>query len=73
MYDDSVGLRNRDLIGMDQITFETDYPHADTTFPNTEKVFAEICQAAGLDEDEQLKLARGNLVRGYGLDRYGLT
>jgi predicted TIM-barrel fold metal-dependent hydrolase len=72
MYDDEVGLRNRDLIGMDQITFETDYPHADTTFPETERVFGEICDAAGLSAQERYKLARGNIIRGYGLDRYGV-
>jgi predicted TIM-barrel fold metal-dependent hydrolase len=73
MYDDEVGLRNRDLIGMDQITFETDYPHADTTFPNTEQVFTELCDDAGLSPAERVALARGNLVHGYGLDRYGLA
>ena len=29
------------------IAFETDYPHADSTFPNTEKVATEICAKAG--------------------------
>jgi len=72
MYDDEVGLRNRDLIGMDQITFETDYPHADTTFPHTKRVFGEICDSAGLSSQERYKLARGNIIRGYGLNRYGL-
>ena len=73
MYDDEVGLRNRDLIGIDQITFETDYPHADTTFPNTKNVFTQICNQAGLSTQERYKLARGNIIRGYNLDRYGLT
>ena len=34
IFDDETGLRNRDVIGMDQICFETDYPHADSTFPH---------------------------------------
>ena len=34
IFDDEIGLRNRDVIGMDQICFETDYPHADSTFPH---------------------------------------
>ena len=27
-----------DLIGMDQICFETDYPHADSTFPHSKEI-----------------------------------
>lgn len=73
MFDDEVGLRMRDLIGMDQITFETDYPHADSTFPETESVLAAICAAAGMTDEERYKLARGNAIRGYGLHRYGIA
>ena len=34
-YDDLAGLEARDRIGIDQITFETDYPHQDSTWPHT--------------------------------------
>ena len=37
IFDDDTGLRNRDVIGMDQICFETDYPHADSTFPHSKE------------------------------------
>ena len=40
IFDDEIGLANRDVIGMDQICFETDYPHADSTFPHSKKVAA---------------------------------
>jgi hypothetical protein len=73
IFDDEVGLRLRDLIGMSQITFETDYPHADSTFPNSRERLDVIRDTAGLSADEVHQLARGNAVRGYGLDRYGLT
>ena len=43
IFDDETGLRNRDVIGMDQICFETDYPHADSTFPHSKKVATDIC------------------------------
>ena len=44
IFDDEIGLANRDVIGMDQICFETDYPHADSTFPHSKKAAAEkIC------------------------------
>jgi predicted TIM-barrel fold metal-dependent hydrolase len=44
IFDDEVGLKNRDAIGMDQICFETDYPHADSTFPRSKEVAEEICE-----------------------------
>src|SRR5262249_45205166 len=31
--DDAAGVRDRDLIGVDNITWEGDYPHSDTTWP----------------------------------------
>jgi hypothetical protein len=36
-------------------------------------VFTELCDDAGLSPAERVALARGNLVHGYGLDRYGLA
>ena len=32
--DDVTGLRNRDVIGIDTITWECDYPHSDSTWPS---------------------------------------
>ena len=73
IFDDEVGLLNRDLIGMDQICFEVDYPHADSTFPNTKQVATSIVETAGLNEQEVYKLMRGNAIRGWGLERFGIT
>jgi predicted TIM-barrel fold metal-dependent hydrolase len=73
IFDDATGLRNRDVIGMDQICFETDYPHADTTFPDSKAVLTKICEQAGLDDDEIYKLVRGNAVTAFGLERFGIT
>jgi predicted TIM-barrel fold metal-dependent hydrolase len=73
MFDDEVGLRNRDIIGMDQITFEVDYPHADSTFPHSKETAVAICDKAGLSEAERYKLLRGNAIKAYGLHRFGIT
>jgi predicted TIM-barrel fold metal-dependent hydrolase len=72
IFDDETGLRNRDAIGIDQICFETDYPHADSTFPHSKKVATDICAAAGLDADETYKLLRGNAIEAFGLARFGI-
>jgi predicted TIM-barrel fold metal-dependent hydrolase len=73
IFDDEIGLRNRDIIGIDQICFETDYPHADSTFPHSKKVAADICAQAGLNQEETYKLLRGNAIKAFGLERWGIT
>ena len=73
IFDDETGLANRHVIGMDQICFETDYPHADSTFPHSEDTAQRICDKAGLTDDEVYKFLRGNAIHAYGLDRFGIT
>ena len=73
IFDDETGLRNRDVIGMDQICFEVDFPHADSTYPDTLEVATRICTAAGLSDDEVYKLMRGNAIDCFGLERFGIT
>ncbi|MCU1373185.1 MAG: amidohydrolase 2 [Actinomycetia bacterium] len=73
IFDDETGLENRHVIGMDQICFETDYPHADSTFPHSEDTAARICDKAGLTDDEVYKFLRGNAIHAYGLHRFGIT
>jgi predicted TIM-barrel fold metal-dependent hydrolase len=73
IFDDATGLRNRDVIGMDQICFEVDYPHADSTFPVSKEVLTKICQQAELNDEEIYKLTRGNAIRAFGLERFGIT
>ena len=34
-FDDAHGLRTLDEIGVDNVTYETDYPHSDSTWPDT--------------------------------------
>jgi predicted TIM-barrel fold metal-dependent hydrolase len=39
--DDKHGLKNRDAVGIDHITMESDFPHSDSNWPNTRKKAAE--------------------------------
>jgi predicted TIM-barrel fold metal-dependent hydrolase len=66
-------LHCRDLIGIDQIMFETDYPHAESSYPNSAEFARKMFDAAGLDETERYKVLRGNAIRAYGLDRFGIA
>jgi hypothetical protein len=65
-FEDDLAIENRgDPLGIDCLTFETDYPHTDSTWPNTkayaEKVFADYTQ------DEIEKVFRKNAIRMLGL------
>ncbi|MFA5882451.1 MAG: amidohydrolase family protein [Acidimicrobiia bacterium] len=73
IFDDLHGLRSRDEIGMGQIVFETDYPHANGTWPNSRAVAHRLCTEAGMNADEVRLLVRGNAIRAYGLERFGIT
>src|SRR5260221_9298215 len=65
-FEDDFGLHNRDYIGIDQITFESDYPHQDSTWPNTEAYAAKAM--ATLTDEEIFKIVRGNAIKLFGLD-----
>jgi len=73
IFDDLHGLRSRDEIGIDQILFEADYPHANGTWPHTLDVARRLCAEAGMDAAEAAKLVRGNAIACYGLERFGLA
>lgn len=73
IFDDETGLRNRDAVGIDQICFETDYPHADSSFPHTLRTVTEMCAKARLTAEEAYKLLRGNAIQALGLDRFGIS
>jgi predicted TIM-barrel fold metal-dependent hydrolase len=72
-FDDDTGLALRDRIGMSQIMFETDYPHTDSTFPDSAAVAQRMITRAGLNSDETRALLRGNAIECYGLARYDLV
>ena len=63
---DQHGLASLDEVGVDNITFETDYPHTDSTWPDTKEVATEMF--AGLDDDAVRKIVRGNAIRMLHLD-----
>ena len=65
-FDDDFGLVSRNAIGIDQITFESDYPHQDSTWPNT-RAYAEKAMA-NLSPDEIYRIVRGNAIKMLSLD-----
>ncbi len=60
-FKDTVGVQNLDLVGQKNIAFETDYPHQDSTWPNTHQVAKELF--GHLDDDAVFDIVRGNAIR----------
>jgi len=59
-FKDSVGVQNLELVGRRNISFETDYPHQDGTWPNTETVAKELF--GHLEADDVFRIVRGNAI-----------
>jgi predicted TIM-barrel fold metal-dependent hydrolase len=65
-FKDAVGVQMVEHVGVDQTMFETDYPHADGTWPRSQAVAEETFR--GISEDVVIKLLRTNAIRLFDLD-----
>ena len=63
--EDALGLRNRDIIGMDTLQWGSDYPHAESTFPRSREILDGIL--IGCTEEEKAKIVGGNCAEMYHL------
>ena len=63
---DHHGIKSLDECGVDNVTFEVDYPHSDSTWPNTKAVAEDLFSS--LDDETTYKLVRGNAIRMLSLD-----
>jgi predicted TIM-barrel fold metal-dependent hydrolase len=69
--EDAIGIRLRDVIGVDNMMWGSDYPHSESTFPQSRKILSEIL--AGVPDDEQAKIVGSNTARVYHFDVATLT
>ena len=73
IFDDVHGLKTHaDGLGIDQICYETDYPHAESTWPESREVLGRLSANAGLTEEQVYKVARGNAITAFDLARIGI-
>ena len=62
--DDAIGLRNRDVTGVDCLMWGSDYPHDEGTFPHSREVIARTF--GDLPEAETRKIVGENAAKLYG-------
>jgi hypothetical protein len=62
---DSIGVLNRSIIGVDNIMWCNDFPHAYGPWPNSKDLIGK--ELAGIDEETRHKILAGNAERVFGL------
>ncbi len=69
--EDTVGLRVRDVVGVENLLWGSDYPHTESTFPRSREITAEVLK--DVPESEQALILRDNTARLYGFDLEALA
>jgi predicted TIM-barrel fold metal-dependent hydrolase len=65
---DPVGIKLRDMIGIDNISWECDYPHSDSSWPLAPEELAEV--AVDVSDADLDKISYQNAMRWYSYDPF---
>ena len=61
--EDTLGIRDRNIIGIDQMMWASDYPHPESTFPRSREIIEQILEDC--TEEEKAKIVGLNAARVY--------
>jgi uncharacterized protein len=64
--DDVAGMATRHLVGVDRLMWASDYPHSDSTWPESQAVLAK--HFAGVPDGERRRIIADNARALYGID-----
>jgi predicted TIM-barrel fold metal-dependent hydrolase len=67
---DPIGIKLRDDIGIDNIAWECDYPHSDSSWPTAPEELATVAAAAGVPDADLDKIGHLNAMRWYSFDPF---
>ena len=65
--EDAIGIRVRDVIGVDTLMWGSDYPHTESTFPRSREILGQILE--GVEPGDVLKIVATNAADLYHFDR----
>ncbi len=65
---DPIGVQLRDFIGIDNIAWECDYPHSDSSWPEAPEELAAVAQ--GVSDEDLAKIGYQNACRWYSFDPF---
>ena len=64
--EDDIGIRLRDVIGVDSLMWGSDYPHSESTFPKSREILNRILE--GVPQEEKNKIVGSTTAKLYGFD-----
>ena len=64
--EDDIGIRLRDVIGVENLLWGNDFPHAESTWPRSQQFLDRIFQ--NVPDEERNKILRDNAVAMYGFE-----
>jgi predicted TIM-barrel fold metal-dependent hydrolase len=67
---DKVGVALRNMIGIDNICWEADYPHSDSMWPGAPEELWDVLSANNVPDDEIKKMSYQNAMRWYSFDPF---
>jgi predicted TIM-barrel fold metal-dependent hydrolase len=67
---DPVGVQLRELIGIDNIAWECDYPHSDSSWPSAPEELIAVLEAASVPDEHVNKITHENACRWYDFDPF---
>jgi predicted TIM-barrel fold metal-dependent hydrolase len=67
---DPVGLRLRNEIGLDNICWECDYPHSDSSWPRAPEELVRVAQEYGVPRADVDKITHENAMRWFSYDPF---
>ena len=68
--DDANGIKNRHDVGLDTITWECDYPHSDSTWPESPELLARTLD--GVSDDEIAQITHANACAFFDYDPFSV-
>jgi predicted TIM-barrel fold metal-dependent hydrolase len=66
--DESIGLEGRHHLALDNVCWESDFPHSDSSFPHSAEAVAACVE--GLSDDEIAKITHQNAMRHFRFDPF---
>ena len=66
--DDHFGIASRDFLNMDNVTWECDYPHSDSTWPTAPEKLAE--QLGGVSDGDVDRITHLNAMKHFSFDPF---
>jgi hypothetical protein len=70
--DDKAGVIERDLVGIDNISWECDYPHSDSSWPQSPEALWKHFDGIDISDEEINKITHLNAMQRFHFDPYAV-